>query len=123
MWPFGLVTTLLRLLQSCLRAPLIGDEHRALLVMAVFLLQRARECAEAGSGLPRRSACRKDAAFSCRRPWKTCPAVHTSSYYIEAVLEGAFLDDAVSSSLSMLIRAAISEMTTGPIKIPMNPNA
>jgi hypothetical protein len=46
MGPFWLVTTLLRLRQSCLRAPLIGDEHRALLVMASFLLQRASECAQ-----------------------------------------------------------------------------
>jgi hypothetical protein len=50
-------------------------------------------------------------------------ALRFTRLHIEAVLEGAFLDDAVSSSLSMLIRAAISEMTTGPIKIPMNPNA
>ena len=36
---------------------------------------------------------------------------------MEAVLGGASL--AVSSSLSILIRAAITEMTTGPIKIPI----
>jgi len=50
-------------------------------------------------------------------------ALRLTRLHMEAALEGAFLDDAVSSSLSMLIRAAISEMTTGPIKIPMNPNA
>ena len=50
-------------------------------------------------------------------------ALRLARLHMEAVLEGAFLDDAVSSSLSMLTRAAISEMTTGPIKIPMNPNA
>ena len=46
-------------------------------------------------------------------------ALRLTRLHMEAVLEGAFLDDAVSSSLSMLIRAAISEMTTGPIKIPI----
>jgi hypothetical protein len=50
-------------------------------------------------------------------------ALRLTRLHMDAVLEGAFLDDAVSSSLSMLIRAAISEMTTGPTKIPMNPNA
>jgi hypothetical protein len=33
--------------------------------------KRGRECADGGSVMPRRSACYKDAAFSCRRPWKT----------------------------------------------------
>lgn len=36
--------------------------------------------------------------------------------------DGAVAVDAASSSRSMLISAVITEMTTGPTKIPMNPN-
>jgi hypothetical protein len=35
---------------------------------------------------------------------------------------GASLGEAASSSRKILIRAAITEMTTGPIKMPINPN-
>jgi hypothetical protein len=96
--------------------------HRALLVMAVFRLQRARECTDGGSRIPGEVPAAKTLRFLVGAA-RGRRALRLTRLHMEAVLEGAFLDDAVSSSLSMLIRAAISEMTTGPIKIPMNPKA
>lgn len=43
-------------------------------------VQTARAGTDAGSAIRRRSASCKDAAFSCRRPWKLCPAAYPSSH-------------------------------------------